>query len=247
MNIVFFDTETTGTDICKDRICQISTLKMDADFNELEPIKKRLINPGIPIPPGATAVHGITDDMVRNAPKFSQIATSLFGFLEGCALGGYNIIQFDVPLLAEEFIRVGKEWPAPGTLLADAFKVFIQKERRDLSAAAEFYLNEKHEGAHDAGADVIMSWKVLAAQLSRYEDLKGGSLEDLHKFCLGEMAVDMAGKLKRDEQGIIVYSFGKDKDLPVKTNPGFAQWMLANSFPIETKRKIRQILSGEIS
>lgn len=239
-----FDLETTGTDTVTDRIVQIAAWKLDKNLSEAFPIKAMLINPGRPIPPEATAVHKITDEMVKDAPTFPQIAKAFHEFLSDCNLAGFNILNFDVPLLSEEFARCNIIWPAEGTVFLDAYKIFALKEKRDLAGAAKFYLNASHEDAHDAGADVVMTRDVLVAQLLKYnEDFP--DLESVHKFCVGNM-VDIAGKLIRldDEAGTIVYNFGKDKGKGVKANPGFANWMLNQSFPTETKQIIRKIFSN---
>lgn len=244
-DIIFFDLETTGVDTSKDRIVSMCSWKLDADFQERVPIKTHLINPGIPIPPEASAVHGITDEMVKDAPTFAQLANGMFDFYDGCDYAGFNIINFDVPLLSEEFDRVGKSWPRVGSKFVDAHKIFAAKERRDLSGAAYFYLGEKHEDAHDATADVKMTVAVFKAQRNRYADLT--DIDAIDKISRGEKAVDIAGKLEFNENGDIVYAFGKDKGKVVRDNPGFGRWMLGQSFPRQTKFIVDALVNAKVN
>jgi DNA polymerase-3 subunit epsilon len=239
--IVFFDLETTGTDVVNDRIVQLAAVKVTG-LNGEEEEKNVLINPGKPISKEASEVHGITDEMVKDKPKFAQYAKALFSFLEGCDLGGFNIIQFDIPILAEEFARCGIDWPAKGTKFYDAFHVFREKEKRDLSSAVKFYCNESHDDAHDALADVRATIKVFNSQCFLYPDL--GTVEEYAAFCVIPGAIDLAGKIVLNEKGEAVYNLGKDKGKSVKQNPGFGQWMLNQSFSTNTKSVVRSLINS---
>lgn len=239
--IVFFDLETTGTDTEDDRIVSIAAVKMQPTLMQKIDERTTLINPMRPIPKQASEVHKITDDMVALKPTFANIYKSLLEFLKGCDFAGYNILNFDVPLLSAEFARCGVSWPEPGSIFVDAYTIFAEKEKRTLEAAMQFYCNEAHEDAHDALGDVRATIKVLQAQITRYDDLSGKTPEQLFTFCMGNR-IDLAGKIVKNDEGVAVYAFGKDKGKPVKENPGFAEWMLKNSFPIDTKRVIRELL-----
>lgn len=242
-NIAFIDLETTGTDFVADRIVQVAVAIMDPDTGAPYQVKEALINPGRPIPNEATEVHGINDQMVAGRPTFAAIAKSLFVFLEGSDVGGFNVINFDVPFLAEEFARCSIDWPAPGTLFFDPYQIFATKERRDLTGAVRFYLDRPHEGAHGALADVLASVEVLKAQMNKYPDLD--ELPKVAAFCQGtEKRLDLAGKIILNAQGVAVYSFGKSKGESVIENPGFAMWMLKpeQNFPENTKKVVRKLL-----
>ena len=182
--------------------------------------------------------------MVATAPKFANLAKALLSFFDGCDLAGYNIVGFDVPMISEEFARCGIEWPAEDVRYIDAFKIFLEKEKRDLAGAARFYLNKDHTGAHDARVDVIMTVQVAAKQLMQYTDLAAMTPSQLSKFCTGERSIDLAGKIVLNEAGIPVYGFGKDKGKPVQENPGFGKWMLGQSFPTNTKNIIKKLIGN---
>ncbi len=242
--IIFFDLETTGVSTTKDRIVQISAVKVDKDFNIIPDTKKKLlINPEMPIPAGATKVHGITDEMVKGQPNFKSYATSMFNYFDGCVVAGYNISVFDVPLLSEEFGRCGLTWPAKKIQVLDSFKIFRIKEKRDLASALRFYTGEVMEGAHDAENDNLATIKILKGQLKMYPDLSTMDIDALHEFCCdGVKTLDLAGKIGINEQGQAYYTFGKDSGKTVKENPGFASWMLKNDFPADTKSVINKLL-----
>jgi len=238
-----FDLETTGVEVDSARIVQIACRKLDNLFLPMEPAKKMLINPGIPIPADATEVHKITDEMVANAPTFKQVSKSLFTYFEGCDLAGFNIINYDNPLLAEEFARVGIEWPAPGTRVVDVLKIFYAKEPRTLSGAVKHYLGREHEEAHDAEGDINATDEVLLAMIAKYGDLQVMDIEKLHEFCEGEeKRIDIAGKIVLNKDGVAVYGFGKDKGKTVRDNPGFGNWMLKQGFTTNTKEVVRRLL-----
>ncbi len=241
--IVFLDLETTGKDFVADRIVQISVLKIHPDSSEES--RTRLINPGKPIPREATAIHGITDEDVRDQPRFRDIARSLFEFLAGCDIAGYNSNAFDIPFLAEEFARCGMEFPQEGTRLIDVCTIFKRKEERTLSAAYRFYCGKTLENAHSAEADVRATYEVFRAQLARYPDIGSLSLDELHTYCTRPDTVDYARHLIRNDKGEIVFNFGKHKGELVTQHLDYVQWMLESEFPEATKMILRKILDSQ--
>ena len=232
MTLLSLDLETTGTDPATARIVEIAIVPVGGEA------KVRRINPGIPIPPEATAIHGITDADVAECPTFRQIARGVLSALDGVTLTGFNVRDYDVPVLAEEFHRAGIEWEPAGVL--DAFQVFRHFERRDLAAAVRFYLGREHVGAHGAEADARAAADVLGAQLARY----AVDLDAAAKITAGEESrIDLAGKLVRRADGEAVYAFGKVKGRTVREDPGFAAWMLRQDFTENTKRHVRAELA----
>ncbi len=253
-HIAFIDLETTGLELESARIVQLSTFKI-ATVELLRPVidtasveqKTYLVNPGIPIPKEASDVHGITDEMVRNKPPFSAYSKGLLGFLDGCDLAGYNVINFDIPLLAEEFARCGIDWPAPGYNVLDACTIFREKEPRDLSGAVRFFCGRELEGAHGADADAMASFEVLFAQLNKYDDLRAMTPAEISEFCGTNKRLDLAGKIELNDRGQPFYTFGKAKGKEVQADRGFGEWMLKQTFfTTNTKRVLRRILYGEI-
>lgn len=240
--LIFFDLETTGVQLESDRIVQIAATKVSRDLKTVHDRKNVILNPDMPIPAEATEVHGITDEMTKDAPYFKQISKGLYTFMEGCDLAGFNILNFDVPLLGEEFGRCQIEWPAAGTIFIDVYKIFAEKEKRDLAGALKFYKGITHETAHTADGDVDATVDVFIEQLARYEDLGAMTLEQIADFCMPEKRLDLAGKIILNEQGVAVFSFGKDKGKPVRESVGFANWMLKGNFPENTKNVVRRIL-----
>ena len=238
--LVFFDLETTGTDIARDRIVQISVLKVHPGGHE--EVKTRLINPGMPIPPAATAVHHIADAQVAHEPRFAALARALADFFHDADIAGFNSNRFDIPILVEEFGRCGIVFPEPGAKLIDVQVIYHRKEERTLAAAYKFYCSKSLEGAHDAEADVRATLEVFREQLERYDDI-GRTIDDLHRYSNSDMIVDYARKLMRNEKGEIVYAFGKNRGKPVLDDPGYAEWMLDGDFPESTKNVLRQILA----
>lgn len=238
--LAFFDLETTGTDVVKDRILQIAVTKVHPDGNIER--KVRYVNPMVSIPQEATDVHGVTMAMVKDEPPFRKIAKSLRSFLSDCDIGGFNSTSFDVPMLQEEFMRCDYMWPQPGTRFVDALTIFHHFNKRDLSAAYKHYCKKTLENAHDAGADTDATFEILGAQIEKHDlptDIQG-----LHDFC-NEGRVDFAGKLKKREDGEVIFTFGKARGQRVLDNEGFANWVLDNSFPYNTKSCIREILRKE--
>ncbi len=239
--LVFFDLETTGTDIASDRVVQIAALKLHPDGSE--DLHMLLINPGIPIPPEATAVHRITDSDVAGKPAFSDIASSLCGFFSGCDIAGFNSNRFDLPLLVEEFGRCGIRFPDPGCRVIDAQVIYHKKEERTLSAAYRFYCNKILENAHDAESDVRATLEIFKSQIERYRDL-GDTVDEVHGFCNPQEVVDFARYLTRNEKGEIIFNFGKHKGKTITQEPDYTRWVLDGEFPEATKIIIRQAIGA---
>lgn len=247
--IIFFDLETTGTNTVHDRIVEISILKIYP--NGKEEIKTRRVNPEMPIPPESTAIHGITDEDVKNEPTFRQIAKSLADQIEGCDLAGFNSSRFDIPLLAEEFLRVGIDIDFTRKKLIDVQIIFHKKEQRTLEAAYKFYCDKSLIDAHSAQADTIATYEVLKAQLERYDDLPNDMGQLAQEYSFFNNNVDLAGRIIRNENGIEVFNFGKHKGKPVvevlKSEPSFYAWMMDGDFPQNTKNELTKIRLRAIS
>lgn len=242
--LVFFDVETTGVDPSSARIVQIACVKRRPDGTSTE--WQRLVNPGCPIPLEAAEIHGITDDMVKDAPPFRDIASGLLQALEGCDLGGFNVRRYDIPLLQAEFARVGVAFSTEGRSIVDAMALFHAKEKRDLTAAVKFYCGRPMEGAHDAMADVRATMEVLNAQLGRYGELPD-DVAGLHDVCAGD-AVDLEGKFAWKD-GEATLTFGKNKGRPLKwlaaNDTSFLRWMLGADFGVEVKAIVKAALAGQ--
>jgi DNA polymerase-3 subunit epsilon len=241
--IAFIDLETTGVNISVDRIVEIAIVKISPDGTRL--VKRKLINPLIPIPEGSSAIHGITDEMVKDAPSFKQAANELKQFMENCDLGGYNSNRFDIPMLIEEFLRIGIEFSIDGRKLVDVQKVFHMMEQRTLSAAYKFYCQKSLEGAHSAEVDATATWEVLEAQVERYPQI-GNTVESIVKFTGEDDIVDFARRFIKDK-GIEIFNFGKHKGKPVtqvlKEEPQYYDWMMKGDFAMNTKQKLTEILN----
>lgn len=222
--IVFFDLETTGINIVKDRIVEISFVKVHP--NGKEESKTRRINPEMPIPPESTAIHGITDEDVKDCPTFKEIAKSLAAQIEGCDLAGYNSNRFDIPLLAEEFLRAGVDIDLNKRKFVDVQTIFHKMEQRTLSAAYKFYCDKSLENAHTAEADTMATYEILKAQLDRYPDDLQNDIDFLSKYSSFTNNVDFAGRMIYNEEGKEVINFGKYKGKLVeevlKTDPGYS-------------------------
>ncbi|NDW11087.1 3'-5' exonuclease [Dysgonomonas sp. 520] len=241
--IVFFDLETTGTNVVKDRIVEISFLKIQP--NGKQEVKTKRLNPEMPIPAESSAIHGITDEDVKDAPTFKQIAKSLADQIEGCDLAGFNSSRFDIPLLVEEFLRVGIDIDFTKRKLIDVQIIFHKKEQRTLEAAYKFYCNKTLEDAHSAEADTLATYEVLKAQLDRYDDLPNDMGELAKEFSFFNDNVDLAGRIIRNENGIEIFNFGKHKGKPVaevlKSEPSFYAWMMDADFSLNTKQVLTKI------
>ena len=242
--IVFLDLETTGVDPAKDRIVEISLVKVFPS-GERE-IKTRRINPGMPIPPQSTAIHHISDEDVKDCPAFKEIAKSLAAYLEGADLAGYNSNKFDIPVLMEEFLRAGVDIDLKKRRAIDVQNIFHKMEQRTLVAAYKFYCDKDLEGAHSAEADTLATLEVLEAQLERYGDeLLKNDVDFLADFSTHSQFVDYAGRMVYDEKGVEVFNFGKHKGRPVadvfREEPSYYSWMMNGDFPEYTKKVITEI------
>ncbi len=241
--LAFIDLETTGVNISTDRIVEIAIVKINPDGTKQ--VKRRLINPLMPIPKGSSDIHGITDEMVKDAPSFKQVANEMKQFIEQCDLGGYNSNRFDIPMLIEEFLRVGIEFSVDGKKLVDVQKVFHMMEQRTLSAAYKFYCQKNLDGAHSAEADATATWEVLEAQVERYPQI-GNTVDSVVKFTGEDDIVDFARRFVK-ENGIEIFNFGKHKGKTVvqvlKEEPQYYDWMMKGDFPMNTKQKLTEILN----
>lgn len=229
--IVCFDIESTGVDISKDRIIDIAFLK-NMPSGEVFTVYYR-VNPGVSIPEEATSVHGISNDDVKDVPPFEEYAQSIVEFITGCDFCGFNLINYDLPLLQEELLRAGYCLPKDANII-DAGNIFKKKEERTLSAAVQFYLNKSHEGAHGAIADTEATFDVLLKQIEVYPDLPE-TVEELAEFSKFGKRLDWAGKFTSDDNGVPHYNFGKYKGRPVSDDPTYLQWMMGANFTHDTK------------
>lgn len=240
--IAFLDLETTGVNVSCDRIVEMAVLKISPNGKE-EWMCSR-INPEMPIPAKVTAIHGITDEDVVHAPTFKEVAKNLAVFLEGCDLAGYNAIKFDIPVLAEEFLRANIEFNFLKRRYVDAQVIYHKKEQRTLTAAYMFYCKRNLDGAHSSKADTAATYEVLKAQLDRYNDLEN-DIEKLAEVSSFNSNVDFAGRIILDEKGIEVFNFGKHKGKPVETvfneDPSYYSWMMNGDFPLYTKKVLTEI------
>jgi DNA polymerase-3 subunit epsilon len=240
--LVVLDLETTGVSIASDRIVELSAMKVSPGGEE-EWLTMRL-NPGIPISPEATRVHGITDADVANEPHFKDVAKRIASFLEGCDLAGFNSMKFDIPILCEEFLRVNVDFDPARHRYVDVQVIFHKKEQRTLSAAYKFYCERELENAHSARADAAATYEILKAQLDRYPDLEN-DIEKLSSFSAFNNNADLAGRIVFNEQGTEVFNFGKHKGKPVeqvfKEEPSYYSWMMNGDFPLNTKQVLTAI------
>lgn len=240
--IVFFDLETTGVDTSKDRIVEISMIKVMPDGSK--DVKTRRINPEMPIPAEATAVHGITDEDVKNEPTFRQLAKSLAQFIQGCDFGGFNSNRFDLPVLVEEFLRAGVDVDLKRRKFVDVQNIFHKKEQRTLVAAYKFYCDKDLTDAHSAAADTMATYEVLCAQLDRYDDLEN-DIDFLAEYSEREKVVDYAGRIIYNDKGEEVFGFGKYRGQKVeevfRREPSYYAWMMEGDFPLYTKKVITEI------
>lgn len=246
--LVFFDLETTGINIVTDRIVEISYVKVFP--NGKEESKTRRINPEMPIPAQATAIHGITDEDVKDCPTFKVVAKSLATQIEGCDLAGYNSNRFDIPLLAEEFLRAGVDIDMSKRKFVDVQTIFHKMEQRTLSAAYKFYCEKSLENAHTAEADTIATYEILKAQLDRYPELKN-DINFLSEYSSFNNNVDFAGRMIFNDKGEEVFNFGKNKGRLVtdvlRNDPGYYSWIMQGDFPLNTKKMLTNIKLREFN
>jgi DNA polymerase-3 subunit epsilon len=240
--IVFFDLETTGINVITDRIVEISILKIFTDGHEES--RTYRVNPEMPIPPEVTEIHGISDDDVKDSPKFREIAKNIAQFIEGADIGGFNSNKFDIPVLAEEFIRADVDIDLKKRKFVDVQTIFHKMEKRTLEAAYKLYCGKDLDNAHSAEADTRATYEVLLAQLDRYPDLKN-DIEFLADFSSFNRNVDFVGRMIYNDNNEEIFNFGKYKGQKVEDvlekDPGFFSWMLNNDFPLDTKRVLTNI------
>ena len=257
-DLVFFDIESTGADVVKDRIVQIAMIKYPKDGGKT--IEKNiLMNPQYPIKPDAVKVHGITVDMVRNKPTFKEYAEELMEFLEQADLAGYNSKRFDIPILIEEFGSLGMDFSMKGRRLIDAMQIFYKMEPRTLKAALKFYCGKNLEDAHDAMADTRATADVFWGQLERYKGVDyidkddnvtespiKNDMQAIHDFISDNNNVDFTGRFSRNSEGIIVFNFGTNKGQAAYKNPQTLKWIISKDFPIQVKNIAKAILNGKM-
>lgn len=240
--LAFIDIEGTGLTIGRDRIVEISVLRVDPDTTRH--VYTRRINPEMPIPPEVTLIHGITDADVAEAPTFKALAHELLRFLGNADLAGYNSNKYDIPLLVDEFIRAEVEFDFRNRRLIDVQNIFHKMEQRTLAAAYKFYCDKNIEKAHSAEADITATYEVFAAQLDRYPDLIK-DVDYLHKFTNMHNCVDLAGRIVYNDKQQEVFNFGKHKGKTVDEvfakEPAFYDWMMQGDFPAETKQVITKL------
>jgi len=244
--LAVIDLETTGKDAQTDRIVEVGVLKVFPDGRKVAHCRR--INPGIPIPESATAIHGITDSDVADEPSFETVALKLLKFLDRCDLCGFNLKRFDLKLLIIEFNRIGRDFPLDGRRIIDPLEIYHDRERRDLSTAVRFYCGRDHEGAHCASADVQATAEILDAMLERYPDLPR-CVDELHDLYRDQLSVDFDGKFIRVDSRI-VFNFGKYRGRRLeeiaRESPDYMHWMLAGSFLDDTKEIVRGALEQTV-
>ena len=240
--IVFFDLETTGINIGNDRIVEISILKIFPNGNKES--KTWLVNPEIEIPAEASAIHGITNEKVVTEPTFKELAATVNEMIADADLAGFNSNRFDIPLLAEEFLRVGIDFDMNNRRAIDVQVIFHKKEQRTLSAGYKFYCDKVLEDAHSAEADTNATYEILKAQLDRYDDIEN-SVEALSEYSTHSKRADFAGFILFNENDEEIFSFGKYKGRTVedvlKENPGYNAWIQNADFPLYTKKVLQAI------
>ncbi len=243
--LAVFDLETTGTDTQRDRIVEISVLKLAPGADPEH--RTRRLDPEMPIPPEATVVHGIADADVAGQPTFAAIAAGLALHLDGCDLMGFNALRFDVPMLETEFARAGVAFDLDGRRMVDPCRIYHEREKRDLAAAVRFYCDRDHEGAHGAEADVLAALSVLDGMAERYPDLPR-DMAGLHALHVDPAAVDRDGKFRRRADGVVVFAFspnhkGKPVDDVAVEAPGYLRWMIGADFRADTKAVAAEALA----
>lgn len=250
--IVFFDIESTGLDVSKDRIVELSVVKVSpgapGEPNRVE-VKTRRFNPGMHIPEEASAVHGIYDDDVRDQPEFRQLAKSIARWMEGCDVAGFNSSKFDIPMLAEEFLRAGVDFDFRKRKQVDVQTIYHKKERRTLTAAYKYYCGKNLEDAHSAEADTMATYEVLEAQLDKYasdeEDPIINDIAFLSEYSSQNRNVDYAGRIVLNENDVPVFNFGKHRGRPVtevfRQEPSYYSWMMEGDFTMDTKKVLTDI------
>lgn len=241
--IVFFDIESTGLNISSDRIVELSALKILPNGDQ--ELKTRRLNPTIPISPEAQAIHGISDADVKDCPTFKEVAKSLATWMKGCDFAGYNSIKFDIPMLAEEFLRAGIDFDFRKRKLVDVQVIFHKMEQRTLSAAYKFYCNKNLDNAHSAEADTVATFEILESQLDMYSTTLENNVDFLSKFSTRSNLLDYAGRIVLNEKEVPVFNFGKHKGKPVfeifKNEQSYYDWMMKGDFTLDTKQVLTRL------
>jgi DNA polymerase-3 subunit epsilon len=244
--LAFFDIEATGISPRADRIIDLAVVTIHT--NGEESTHQWRINPGVPIPPETTAIHGITDDDVKESPLFADVADEIFDIFNPCDLAGYNNTRFDIPMLIEELARANVLFNMEDRRIVDIQRIYHRREPRDLTAALSYFAGEEHTDAHGALPDVIATIKVLEGQFEKYPDLPV-SVEELDEYCnpRDPSWADKVGRLKWNN-GVLTLNFGKKKGLSIESilneDSGFIQWILRNDFPEDTKRILKNAIAG---
>jgi DNA polymerase III subunit epsilon len=240
--ICFFDLETTGIDVAKDRIVEIAIFKVFPNGNKES--KTWLVNPTIPIPPQSTAIHGISNEKVANEPTFKELSSQIYNMIKDSDLAGYNSDRFDIPLLAEEMLRAGVDFDMKNRVSVDVQTIFHKKEERTLSAALKFYCGQNLENAHTAEADTMATYEIMKAQLERYPDLEN-DIKSLSEFTTRKKIADFAGMIAFDKDDNEIFTFGKHKgvkvDVVLENEPGYFSWIQNADFPLYTKKVLTAI------
>lgn len=240
--IIFFDLETTGINIAKDRVVEIAILKVFPNGNKES--KTWLVNPEMPIPEASTEIHGITNEKVANEPTFKALSVGINQMIEGCDLAGFNSNRFDIPVLAEELMRAGIDFDMTDRKAVDVQVIFHKKEQRTLSAGYQFYCGQELVGAHGAEADTNATYEILLAQLDKYDDIEN-TVDALSEYSTHGKRADFAGFILINEENQEIFSFGKYKGRTVeevfKENPGYNSWIQNADFPLYTKKVLREI------
>ncbi|MCD8443570.1 3'-5' exonuclease [Tenacibaculum finnmarkense] len=240
--IIFFDLETTGINIAKDRVVEIAILKVFPNGNKES--KTWLVNPEMPIPEASTEIHGITNEKVANEPTFKALSVGINQMIEGCDLAGFNSNRFDIPVLAEELMRAGIDFDMTDRKAVDVQVIFHKKEQRTLSAGYQFYCGQELVGAHGAEADTNATYEILLAQLDKYDDIEN-TVDALSEYSTHGKRADFAGFILVNDKDQEIFSFGKYKGRTVeevfKENPGYNSWIQNADFPLYTKKVLREI------
>ncbi len=242
--IAFIDLETTGVNLSKDRIVELAIVKIMPDATRIT--KRKLLNPQMPIPQASSDIHGITDEMVKDAPSFKDVSNEIKQFLENCDLGGYNSNRFDIPILMEEFLRAEMDVDLSTRRMVDVQHIFYSMQPRTLSAAYEFYCQKELADAHSAEVDINATIEVFEAQLKKYEKL--GTTVDSILSCIGEeKIVDYARRFSFNDKEEEIFNFGKFKGMTVaevfKKEPQYYDWMMKGDFPMHTKKKVTELFN----
>ncbi len=241
--LVFFDLETTGMSLSNDRIVELFYIKLFPDETTEE--KRFLLNPKMAINPDATAVHGYTNEDVKDCPTFLDVADELAKTFADCDFAGFNSNKFDYPILVEEFLRVGVDFESNNRKFVDAMRIFHSMEPRNLTAAYKFYCDKDLINAHSAKADVIATYEIIKAQVARYSDKLENSIDKLHEFSGQSDSADLAGRIRFNKDKKEIFAFGKHKDKIVtevfEKEPSYYDWIMNADFSMDTKRVLSKI------